>query len=179
MQVKKLKRYSIPMYPQGLFHPRRENTINKAVKAGTLSATLLALLQGCEEFPYFGKGVDGNMAYEPAMTEADARLVIEEVFTRNNIQIPDEITLVFSSASADSIELDLDGYNDSLKVGYEYNGENEYLCYDDTLNAEFESALNDSGYHIKISSTVAEDDDEYLENLMQTFIDSLKAHGVI
>ncbi|MFC2170359.1 hypothetical protein ACFLQJ_00105 [Calditrichota bacterium] len=185
MVIKRICKYNIPVYPKGLFHSSPKNSVDKAVKIGATSAAIIALLQGCEELP--GSGTTGPPPVIPDMiTEADARLVIEEIFSRNDIQFQQDKTIIFSRDNVDSARLNLDGYNDSLRIGYEYISEVDEDSYNDSLSyydasirTAIESAINDSGPYIKVTDAISEKNEEYLENLVQTFIDSLKANGVI
>ena len=81
----------------------------------------------------------------------------------------------------DSTVLYIDGYNDSLRVGYEYIADKDR----DDFTYDVVDALADSteadGPYIKTVNEVIDhsSSQDHLELTVESFIDTLKAHGVI
>ncbi|MDP8206211.1 MAG: hypothetical protein P9L92_06070 [Candidatus Electryonea clarkiae] len=185
LRIKKVKNYMVPKYPQGVYLKKPPGLAGRLMSATVLTSAGIVALQGCK---YDQTG--GVPAVQKSMTETDARDIVEKVFAENDIQMTQDILLYFSHGNIDSAQLNLDGFNDSLKIGYEYaydgwviNSDEEY--YDpeeeipDSLAFEIEQALGNEGPYIKLVRHVTEDGESHLSSLIQDFIDQLREQGII
>jgi len=177
LRIKKVKKYTVAQYPQGIYRVKPDSPAQALWKGSVSSAVMLAILESCD-----GVGTTGPPPVLPEMvTENEARNVIERVFDNNDIDLQEDVDYLFRYGINDSTQLDLDGYNDSLNVGYEYiAGADSGTFTPEVINA-LDSAQSDSGPYVK---TVDEferspDFETYLENLIQEFIDTLKVQGII
>jgi len=143
---------------------------------------MMLLLEACEENG--GSGSTGPPPLVPDyVTEAEARAAIKQVFADNGVSLVEDFKLRFELSPGDSVDLELDGYNDSLRVGYEYLFGDDYTVFTPGVIGAVDSAASDSGPYIKTVDEIYKDQhpdyEAYLDNLMQEFVDSLKANGVI
>ncbi len=176
LRIRTVKRYSLPRYPGGMYYPKPEAKSMRIVR-GSLAATLMAtLLDSCDCF-----GTIGPPPLPPAMvTENEARTVIDRVFTRNGIVLEHDKALSFHFPPGDSTVLNLDGYNDSLKIGYEYIYQQDNESFTSQITHALDSAARDStGPYIEAVASIPKYSDytTFLDSLMQQFIDTLKAQG--
>lgn len=177
MKIKRVRRYRHARYPKGQYRARVRPP--KATK-GASALLLLALTEACEDGP-FGTGQTGPPPVMPEMvTEAEARQLIKQVFTANGIQLQDDFPLVFRWA-ADSLAFDVDGFNDSLQVGFEYVSEEEWGSFLSEPRAALADAAAGEGPHISVLGPQEqwEGYDTTLEAEVQAFIDLLRAQGII
>jgi len=177
LKIKKIKRYRIAKYPRGTYRRKTDNLAGKLIKGG-LTVSILSSLGAC-----------GGILAPDFVTENEARSIIKAVFDDNNVNLEEDISYFLKQGETDSIELNLDGYNDSLKVGYEYIYDEDYFTFDDQTVKTLDSLINESGPYIESSpyiKCIDEIDKEenpkyekYLEETIQEFIDYLKTQGVI
>jgi hypothetical protein len=177
LKIKPVRRYRIARYPQGTYRPHSD-LISDALYKGALApaAMLLIMETSC------GSGTTGPPPLPvDLVTENEARAVFDQVFADNNITLENNVSLWFKTAANDSIQLDVDGYNDSVNVGYEYMAGEDYRLYTPEVRAALDSAIHDAGPYINVVQPIEKGDnyETVLENIMQGFIDSLKAQGVI
>jgi len=176
LRIKRVVLYSVPKYPREVFKPWREPAAVTVMKRGAVSAALLAILESCDE----GVGVTGPPPVPPdLMTENEARAVITNVFTDNGITLTPDVTLSIIGNHSDTTDVVLDGYNDSLRVGYEYVTGTDVSSFTEDLIAQLDADAANSGPYIKATTAVRDDQASRLERTMQAFIDTLKAHGKI
>jgi hypothetical protein len=178
LRINRVGSYAIPRYPQGVFKPWREPAAVTLMKRGVVSAALLAILESCDEDGGGGTGITGPPPLVPQfLTENEARVIITNVFTDNGITLTPDVTLSIAGSHGDTTEVVLDGYNDSLRVGYEYVTPSDKVSFTSEVIARIRADATDSGPYITI--TGQQNYAGYLEFLMQEFIDTLKAHGKI
>jgi len=153
---------------------------------GTVSAALLVLLESCDvgigiTGDTGGTGVTGPPPVRPDfLTEHEARVIITNVFARNGITLAPDVALSLIDSQGDTTRVTLDGYNDSLRVGYEYAYEDEDLdTFTHNLIAQIDADAAGPGPYIKATYPYEERHAHDLELLMEAFIDTLKAHGKI
>jgi hypothetical protein len=182
LRIKRVASYSVPKYPQELFHPWRGPAAQTYVRRGVASAALLALLESCDGddgvWPG-GRGTTGVPPVPPAITETEARVIITNVFADNGIALTPDVTLSVIGGAGDTTEVVLDGYNDSLRVGYEYVYYNDENVFTHDLVAQLDADAAASGPYIKAAYMSYRGEGGELEYIMQAFIDTLKAHGKI
>lgn len=173
LRIKQVGSYSIARYPEVVFRPWRRSAAPALIRSSTVSAALLLILESCDSI-----GTSGPPPVPPEfLTENEARAVITGVFSDNGIPLVEDVPLSLVVSPGDTAHVVLDGYNESLRVGYEY-----LTLYDDEtftheLITSIETNNADAGPYIKVAPP--EYEESYLENLMQAFIDTLKAQGKI
>ncbi|TES94427.1 MAG: hypothetical protein E3J87_00360 [Candidatus Cloacimonadota bacterium] len=177
LKIKKIRQYRIAKYPQGIYYHKPDTLSAKLLKT-SLTATIITLLESsCV-------GVCGPPPVEPGMvTENEARSIIKTVFNNNNVNLEEDISYFLKHGENDSTELILDGFNDSLSVGYEYSyGSDNYTFTYGVINT-LDSLINESGPYIKCIDEIEKEEGwdykTYLEDIIQEFIDYLKTQGVI
>lgn len=117
LRIKPLEKYAIPRYPRGNYVARPSGLPWDRIGGGIASAALLALLESCPD----GGGVTGPPPPLPnCVTENEARLVINRVFTENGIEMEEEVLLTAEYTEGNTVSVELDGYNQDMNVGYEY-----------------------------------------------------------
>ncbi|MEW5924359.1 MAG: hypothetical protein AB1746_10260 [Candidatus Zixiibacteriota bacterium] len=153
------------------------------IKYGLGAAIIIAAIEsvGCN-----GTGIAGPPPIPPGMvTENEAREIVDSIFNANGINLTDDVILKIETETGDSVELCIDGFNDSLKTGYEYisieNSINDHQVFTSVVISRLNQLADQDGPYIK---TIWQDykDHDYkknLENVAAEFIDSLKARGVI
>ena len=99
------------------------------------------------------------------------------VFADNGITLTPDVGISIVGSHGDTTDVVLDGYNDSLRVGYEYVTPSDEAGFTSEVMAQIDADAAGSGPYIKATEMSLSAD--YLEYLMQAFIDTLKAHGKI
>jgi hypothetical protein len=149
----------------------------KLGRNAVVSAVLVMMLEACD-----GGGTTGPPPLPPEMvTESEARTVIDQVFTDNGVSLTADVMKQFIMTAADTANVELDGYNDSLEVGYEYIYHDDYAQFNLQLVTWLNNAASGSGPYIKAINEVPKEDgyETVLQGMVQEFVDSLKAQGVI
>jgi hypothetical protein len=114
------------------------------------------------------------------VSEADAREVIIQAFADNNISLETDFPMQINIPVIGNITAIVDGFNDSLNVGYEYVNITEVYDMACPSNA-FDSMAAADGPFIRMISprlTMVEYQGLF-RNIIQNFIDSLKVRGII
>jgi hypothetical protein len=175
LRLKSRRFYRVAKYPRKRFTPYRKSDTAALVQKGGLALMLSALLDACD-----GTGVTGPPPVEPDLvTENEARSVIEAVFTDNGITMINDVPVVLKWSPQDSTTLVLDGFNDSLRVGYEYHSSyNRFLPEE---NQAIEDAIEGDGPWIRVIDTQSKDPgaSTRIRLDIEAFIDTLKANGII
>jgi hypothetical protein len=186
LEIKPIKSYKLPKYPQGLYCGPPENYPWNLINTGIASAALLALL-GCS-CPI---GVAGPPPMPPNyITEREARTIINEAFAKHGIQFEEDVPCTFS-LDGSPLSVTLDGFNKELKIGYEY-------VYDDADSREIPIVLgplpliagentdiNDPSILVIQKVSIGYDDQEYpegkqhIENAVDDFVHELQSHGIL
>ncbi len=184
LRIRRLKRYRTARYPRRNYAPWKSGPAEDLLKRGGASLVLLSIIEalGCGDVT---TGTTGPPPVRPdLMTENEARQIITQVFTNNGIVLDEDYRLVlqpYLPDMPDPVVLYIDGYNDSLRVGYEYVTGQDY----DTFTRQVVDALSDSaetgGMHIKTVDEVFDfsSSREELEQIIESFMDTLRAQGVI
>lgn len=185
LKVRRLARYRAAKYPRWNYAPWKPGPAADLLRRGGVSLTLLSLIEalGCDNG--ITTGTTGPPPVMPdLMTENEARQIITQVFTNNGITLGEDYRFVlqpYPPEIPDSVVLSVDGYNDSLRVGYEYVTGRDH----DTFTAQVLDALSDSAEtgvtHIKTVNQVSDlpSSRDHLEYIFESFMDSLRAQGVI
>lgn len=178
LEIRRVTRYRKARYPRGRYSVYTPPLPESFVKRGAVSLFALAAIEslGCDT------GTTGPPPVWPGfVTEEGARQVIEQVFADNGIQLERDLPFILHLAADDSVELSLDGFNDSLRVGYEYILEEDWQTFTDQVSDVLDSLANETGPYVKpVPATTRFDDSAtYLRATVQEFIDTLKAHGII
>lgn len=175
--------YTRARYPKYYFYRRVPAMHENIVKYGLGAAVIIAAFEniGCDPVrPPFGIPPPPDL-----MTEIEARAVVDSVFSANGINLTEDVILKVETAPGDSVELNVDGFNDSLRTGYEYisieNGIRDNEEYTPAVISRLNELAAQDGPYIKTIEQVYKDDDykKHLETVIGEFIDSLKARGVI
>jgi hypothetical protein len=178
LKVKRVRKYSVAKYPPGNYQEPPEHLLPDLLKDSAMAAFMMLLVESC------GGTTTGGVPNAPEIvTETEARSIVDHVLQNNGIAWQNDVPLTLGFGSGDTVHLVVDGYNDSLRVGYEYVTGNDNATFTPRVTAALDSVAKTQGPYIKIiEQTYKHDDSEYgqiLEILMQQFLDTLKAHGVI
>ncbi len=177
MKIRSMSKYSVPRYPRGVYYSKPGVLPKELTRAGALSVIAALVLQSCD-----GKGtqIAGVPAISP-ISEQVAQGVINGVFDRNGIDLDHDVLVRFERAAGDTVDLVVDGYNDSLAVGYEYLIGLDYSTFDHQVVAVLEDSALAKEPHITPIHNVDVNGpwQQTLETATQQFIDSLIARGVI
>jgi hypothetical protein len=178
LQIKQVRSYTIARYPRGKYRIPLESVLSGILKDSAIMVSMALLIESCEGTTT--AGVPNNRLSN--VTETDARIIINRLFADNGISTKAEQLVRFRVPGGDSVGVVLDGYNDSLRVGYEYiyNSEDYDEFGYNTRNA-IDSAAHAQGPYVKIMGAVTTDIDyeHVIDSVMQQFVDTLRAHGVI
>ncbi len=140
LRIEQTKSYKLPRYPQGLYY---ECPVSRSWQTvgGITSVALLALLaSSCQPVGSIKTSpsavtksspstvikpstlaITGPPPVQPTMvTEREAQTVIDAVFARNGIKLEADAPFTFTTSDQKSVQLELDGFNKDLNVGYEY-----------------------------------------------------------
>ncbi len=172
LKLRKVRRYQVAKYPQGRYRLRRPHPAAALVRRGGVSLLLATILEACDG----GIGTTGPPPVLPEfMTEWDVRQTVDELFRPHGVTL-DVAEKVFHFPDV-TVQLELDGYNDSLQVGYEYLADGESMASES--RQAFAEAIDAGGPYVKILNKVRYESRDALEDTVEAFIDTLKARGVI
>jgi hypothetical protein len=111
------------------------------------------------------------------ITEDSARTIINKVFSESGIDMKADVEHLLIFDENDSLKVNLDGYNDSLKVGYEFMNWAEDTVI---INKEHTKMASADNSNIKLlHKCQIEIAEEEFEQTISDFIDSLKFVGNI
>jgi hypothetical protein len=175
LQIKQIARYELPKYPRGgeYIHPPR--TSAALLRDAAVLIAVATVLDSCVP-PLMGK-----LALPKYVTELDARQAIGEVFATQGVKLKPDRTVAVRFGQSDSLVLSIDGFNDSLQVGYEYVSVDDRAMFTPGVCARLDSLNRSASPHIlTVDAEVQQDGAEaHLRQVVETFLDSLKAQGVI
>ncbi len=187
LEIKLVKSYKLPKYPQGLYYSPPENYPWNLISTGIASTALLALL-GCS-CPI---GIAGPPPMPPTnMTEREARTVISQAFAKYGINFEEDIPCSFSLED-NPFSVNLDGLNKEFNVGYEYIS--DYTDYEEFIKgyarpgpwiAGVNTDINDPSILVIENVPKAYADKEYpegkqyIENAVDDFVHELQSHGIL
>lgn len=179
LKIKTVLRYTIPQYPQGVY-TKCPDFISLSTPRGVLAAATLALmLDACSEIGP-GTVTSGVPPWEPGtVTESEARDVIDRVFSDAGISLTHDVDVKIETAPADIATVNVDGFDTSLQVGYEYLGEADYNTFTPQVRETLDSLEYESGPYIMTTDSILTVNVARLEAVAQEFIDSLRANGAI
>jgi hypothetical protein len=183
LRIERVKGYRLPRYPSGQYCEPPGGTRPRKVTGGVASVVMLMLLAAsCDLDPV---GVVGPPPMPPEMvTEKEARAAIGAVFTRNGIGLKTDMPFTFTYGEQKPVSLDLDGFNQDLKVGYEYVTREDRGSFTDNVTRQLDSVnkTKSGGPYVKIINEQVDYGDAALKDIekaVQAFIDDLRARGVI
>ncbi|NIO29924.1 MAG: hypothetical protein GTO29_15380 [Candidatus Latescibacteria bacterium] len=142
-----------------------------------MTLAMIALIESCDSA--------GTVGPPPVMadmvTENEARQIINRVFESNNVHLQEDIRFILRLSQNDSTELNLDGFNDTLQVGYEYLSSADWGSPVHLAWRTLDSLTQEAGPYIKVmdEKTKYPNYQLFMEGVVQEFIDTLKARGVI
>jgi len=178
LNVRRLKRYRTAKYPQKDYALKETHCVDDLIKRGGTSLLVMSIIEaaGC------GYGGSGPPPVMPDLvTETEARQIITRVFGHHGITLDEDYHLVLRSSANDSILVNVDGFNDSLRVGYEYYSEQDHYPFNHMAYKALNDSAQASGPYVKTLDGVPLDIPyrDLLERRVEAFIDSLKSHGII
>jgi hypothetical protein len=172
LTVKKIRKYTVPRYPKGEYFKKKNSQASKFLTTGILSASVMGMLDSCIIEP----GLTGEVAPPPLITEDSAKKIINQVFLDRGIALREDAEHLFIHNGRNSIKINLDGYNDSLKTGYEYVSRPEDSII---ANKDFNQFSSTPNSNIKFIEQKFQSEEEQLEDIIIDFIDSLISRGNI
>lgn len=175
LKIKKVDKYNIPKYPQEVYKVYPDFISLSTPRNVLAIAVMTLILDACSDT---NLRPTAGIPDTEIVTESNARSIIDKVFNQNGIELTHDMDVKLEITPNDSAVVNVDGFNDSLQVGYEYMIEEDYTSIDSKVRTALDSLLNESeGPFIK---TIDATEYEFgLESLTQEFIDALKANGVI
>ena len=179
LEVRRVMRYSAAKYPRRHYTEKPPALPGALMKRGALSVVMLALLEStaCEDV-----GTTGPPPVLPSLvTENEARRVIERAFGAHGIRLQEDIGVMFHYGDNDSALLALDGYNDSLRVGYEYVSRTDEPAFTPAVKTALDSLVDHGGPYVEPIDGIEtrQDYEKILQQIVDEFVDTLKAHGVV
>jgi len=117
LTIKRIKKYNMPKYPCGNYFDFKRNFIEKNLIKGAASLFMAAALLGvgCGE-----EDVTGGLPVVHMVSENEAEVIIVKMLKDNGIDIAHNQDYQISLDSGKTINVNLDGYSNDNKVGYEY-----------------------------------------------------------
>jgi hypothetical protein len=177
LKVKQVRKYSLAKYPPGNFQEPPEHLLQELLRDSAMVASMALLIESC------GTTTSGVPNAPEMVTETEARSIVNHVLQDNGITWQSDALLTLSFGSGDTVRVVVDGYNDSLRVGYEYAIGNDYATFTPRVTAALDSLAKAQGPYIKIMDEIDRHEhsnyEQILETSMQQFLDTLRAHGVI
>jgi len=176
LQIKRIIRYDLPRYPrcgQYVCPPRSSGAF---VRDAAALLALAALLDACDERPLGGVPVPPRY-----VSEIDARQIMNQVFADRDITLDSSQVVTIPIGVHDTLTLNVDGFNDSLQVGYEYILWDDQEQFTPDVSRTLDSLNLAATPHIltvdaELDKAGAE---AHLQLVVQEFLDSLAAQGVI
>jgi hypothetical protein len=175
LQIKQIARYDLPRYPKHGQYVYPPSTAGARVRDVAALLALAALIESCM---WHTAGIPPPVKY---FSELEARKAIEGAFSARGIRLQADRTVVLPTADSDSLVLTIDGFNDSLQVGYEYVVDQDWSVFTSDVCHLLDSVNRTATPHIAAfqAQSPAEDSDKYLRRVAEAFLDSLKVQGVI
>jgi hypothetical protein len=179
LEIRRVKRYGAARYPRKQYGEKTPDFPGTLMKRGALSFVMLALLESsaCDDV-----GTTGPPPVMPSLvTENEARRAIEQAFGAHGIGLQEDVGILLHYGDNDSTLLTLDGYNDSLRVGYEYVYGNDFREFSPAVRHALDSLIDAGGPYIEPIDVIEmqHDYNTILQQIVDEFVDTLKAHGVI
>jgi hypothetical protein len=177
LKIKTVNSYVVPKYPKGAYKIYPDSFPLSTTKGVLAAAVMVLMLDACSDND---TRVTGGIPAPELVTESEARTIIDSVFTLNGINLTHDVDVKFETTPDDTATVNVDGFNDSLQVGYEYMSEPDYTSFTSQVRTSLDSLVNETGgpYVKSIDATPIELID-ILEAMTQEFIDTLKANGAI
>ena len=178
LKVKQVRKYSLAKYPPGNYQEPPEHLLPELLRDSAMVATMMMLIESCS-----GTTTGGVPNAPELVTETEARSIVNRVLQNNGITCQNDAPLTLSFGSGDTVHLVVDGYNDSLQVGYEYATDGDHATFTPRVMTALDSIAKAQGPYIKVINEINRhehsDYGQLLETTMQQFLDTLRAHGVI
>jgi hypothetical protein len=179
LKVRIVTKYDLPKYPKGLYYQKPPPHTSGLFKRGAATLAMLALLESCSDKTV---GTAGPPPVWPEMvTENEAHQIIGQVFANNGLSFEQNVPFKLHLGLNDSTELELDVFNDSLQVGFEYIADTDSAEFDEKVIQTLDNLFDAWGPYIKTMDTELKFPNYRvkMEEIVQEFIDTLKARGVI
>ncbi len=206
LEIKPIKSYKLPKYPQGLYYGPPENYPWNLINTGIASAALLALLGCSSSNGVVGPPPSGGVVQTPPnggivqpppngivgpppmppdyVTEREARTIINQAFAKYGVTFEEDVPKSFS-VEGQPFTVNLDGFNQELNIGYEYEStlDGYQLFFDEIGPGSWiaGAATNTSDSSILVIENVPDgtSGNGYLEKVVEKFIHELQSHGIL
>jgi hypothetical protein len=127
----------------------------------------------------------GGLTSPEMLDEQKARTIIEKVFNDNSVTFEADVPFTIQTSDTSTCEFQLDGYNQQLKIGYEFfEYSDDPACEQCRLKPDkLEQAME--GYDLQILPIENMDInnnpyyEQQLELKVKAFIDQLKVQGIL
>jgi hypothetical protein len=170
LEIRQIAKYNRARYPRHGEYVLPSKSVPHIVRDLAVLTALAALTETC-----------GPPPPPRFLSEYDARWIITQAFSNAGLSFREDTKVLVRLSGGNSTELNLDGYNDSLKVGYEYVSRGDRDEFTAEICRQLESSKYTSAPHVLTVDALLERESpqEHLEGVVKAFLDSLKAHGVI
>ncbi len=183
LRIRQIESYRLPRYPHGLYYEHSGTAHWKATGTIASVATLALLVSSSCTCV----GTVGPPPVDPDMvTEKEARDIINQVFVRNGIKLETDVPYSFTLSNQSPIQLELDGFNKDLNMGYEYISREDRNTFTKEVREELDKARqsNVKGPCIKTIDEQfvfgdAEKAHKGIEAIIKDFIADLHSKGII
>ncbi|MBK7142756.1 MAG: hypothetical protein IPH75_11825 [bacterium] len=142
-------------------------------------AALATLLESC--IPIAGK-----LPAPPMLSEVDARATIVKAFASQNIALTPDQQLAIPLGSDDVAIVTADGYNDQLRIGFEYITSEDRHEFTEQVRQSIDKSNLEGPQHILTINaqpgclnTQDNSTEVHLRQVVNDFLASLRAQGVI
>ncbi|MBK7142757.1 MAG: hypothetical protein IPH75_11830 [bacterium] len=173
LEIRQITRYEVPLYPRdGNFQTCPPSRI--ILQFGGITAAIAIVTQSCTCM--------GPPPPPRLIGEKDARSAITSLFAARQIELKTDQPITLRIDQPDSLVLSLDGYDPKTQVGYEYLASKDRDSIPDAYRSRLDSTRLESAPHILvIDAQYASyyDRGQKLVDIVEKFLDSLKAQGVI
>lgn len=173
LKVRQITRYDVPLYPRdGNFETSPPSHI--LFRLGSVTAAIAIVTQSCTCM--------GPPPPPRLIGERDARRAITSLFAARQVELKADQPITLKISQPDSLVISLDGYDPKTQVGYEYLSNKDRDSIPGAYRAQLDSTRIESTPHILvIDAQYASyyDRGQKLVDIVENFLDSLKAQGVI
>lgn len=179
LSIKPLRRYDLAKYPLAGHYQAPPQTYAGLARNAIALAALAGLLESC--FPIAGK-----LPAPPMLSEVDARATIMKAFASQNITLSPDQQLAVLDGSDTLAVVTADGYNEQLKIGFEYITPADRNEFYEQVRQSLDRTKLDGPVHIltidaqpSCSNTQDNSAELHLQQVVNDFLASLRAQGVI
>jgi hypothetical protein len=175
LQIRRVDRYDLPRYPRYGQYVLPPNSTGAKVRDAVALVVVAASLESCIP-PIMGVPI-----HPYNVSELDARQTIDAAFAERGIKLSTDRSVAVPLSKKDTVKLEIDGYNDSLQIGYEYISYGDRAAFTSEVCYVLDKLKRTASPHIATLQPVVEgvDAQAHLRQIVAAFLDSLKAQGAI